>query len=217
MILKKPFPYFFVMAVSLLAVGLLDQGVTWLTEDFTLSPPLSIIALGLLAFFFSWRQVLLAVPCFTILSYFLVLETARFPMVRAASVGVAGVLAAWAAAQRGRIVRHSVEVETILKTLPVPWILSDESGNITRISDKACLLVSSPVENLVGASYFSFLSPAEGKGEFIRKYLDAFSSASLPVKTKVVFASSQATQRSATFFSLDFAEGKRLLTVLESS
>jgi len=217
MILKKPLPYFLVLAISLSAVWLIDQGVTWLAEDFTLSPPFSIMALGLLAFFFSWRQVLLAAPCFAILSYFLVLETARFPVVRSASVGIAGALAAWAAAQRGRIINHSMEVETILRTLPVPWILSDESGNITRISDKALHLVSSPAENVVGVSYFSFLSPAEGKGEFIRRYLDAFNSASLPIKTKVVFAASQDTRRTATFFSLDFAEGKRLLTFLEAS
>ena len=217
MILKTPWPYFLVLAISLSAVWLIDQGVTRLTEDFTLSPPLSIIALGLLAFFFSWRQVLLAAPCFAFLSYFLVLETARFPVVRSASVGIAGILAAWAAAQRGRIFNHSMEVETILGTLPVPWILSDESGNITRISDKALLLVSSPAESVVGVSYFSFLSPAEGKGEFIRKYLDSFSSARLPTKTKVVFTASQDTPRTATFFSLDFAEGKRLLTVFEAS
>lgn len=217
MILKKPLPYFLVLAISLSAVWLIDQGVTWLAEDFTLSPPFSIMALGLLAFFFSWRQVLLAGPCFAILSYFLVLETARFPVVRSVSVGIAGALAAWAAAQRGRILNHSMEVETILRTLPVPWILSDESGNITRISDKALHLVSSPAANVVGASYFSFLSPAEGKGEFIRRYLDAFNSASLPTKTKVVFAASQDTRRTATFFSLDFAEGKRLLTFFEAS
>jgi len=217
MILKKPLPYFLVLAISLSAVWLVDQGVIWLAEDFTLSPPFSIMALGLLAFFFSWRQVLLAAPCFAILSYFLVLETARFPVVRSASVGIAGALAAWAAAQRGRIINHSMEVETILRTLPVPWILSDESGNITRISDKALHLVSSPAENVVGVSYFSFLSPAEGKGEFIRRYLDAFNSASLPTKTKVVFAASQDTRRTATFFSLDFAEGKRLLTFFDAS
>jgi len=217
MILKKPLPYFLVLAISLSAVWLIDQGVTWLAEDFTLSPPFSIMALGLLAFFFSWRQVLLAAPCFAILSYFLVLETARFPVVRSASVGIAGALAAWAAAQRGRIINHSMEVDTILRTLPVPWILSDESGNITRISDKALHLVSSPAENVVGVSYFSFLSPAEGKGEFIRRYLDAFNSASLPIKTKVVFAASQDTRRTVTFFSLDFAEGKRLLTFFEAS
>jgi len=217
MILKKPLPYFLVLAISLSAVWLIDQGVTWLAKDFTLSPPFSIMALGLLAFFFSWRQVLLAAPCFAFLSYFLVLETARFPVVRSASVGIAGALAAWAAAQRGRIINHSMEVDTILRTLPVPWILSDESGNITRISDKALHLVSSPAENVVGVSYFSFLSPAEGKGEFIRRYLDAFNSASLPIETKVVFAASQDTRRTVTFFSLDFAEGKRLLTFFEAS
>lgn len=215
MILKKPLRHFVVLSVSLSGVWLIDQFITRISGDYTLSPLLSIMCLGILASIFSCRQVLLATPCFAFLSYFLILETAKFPVVRSTSVLIAGGLAAWAAAQRVRIVKHSQEVETILQALPVPWILSDESGNVTRMSEKARLLAAPNQESVVGSSYFSLLTPVEGKGVYIRRYLDAFTSIPTPLKTKVFFTASPDSAWSATFFALDFAEGKRLLTVFE--
>ena len=209
--------FFISLAVSLAVIWVIEAGVGQLLGKLTLSPPLSIISLGLFAAFFSWRQVLFATPFYAVLSYYLILGTAVFPGVRSSSILISGLLAAWVASQRSRILKHSEELDAILRTLPVPWILSDGSGNITRISEKARVLMASSSEDIIGASYFSFLSPSEGKGEFIRNYLSAFDDSVPPSRIKITFSKSPHTQAWATLFALECSEGRRLLTVFEAS
>jgi PAS domain-containing protein len=203
--------------LALAAVWGVEAGVTLLFQNLTLSPLLSFICLGLFAAFFTARQVLFAAPFFALLTYWLILGTAVFPGIRAMSVLMAGLLASWASSQRVRILHHSQEIETILQTLPVPWILSDGSGNITRTSAKALSLLCLPLKDVIHASFFSLLSPTEGKGAFIRNYLNVFDSIAEPLKIKVSFAKSPEIQMFATISPIEFREGRRLLTVLNHS
>ena len=110
--------YIIWLVILLLMVFGLDKACSILFGELTLAPPLAIIALGILAAFFSWRKVLCAVPLFMWISYFLVMDVARFPVIRSVSVGLAGVLASWAAFQRSKLVVHAGEVEAILEQLP---------------------------------------------------------------------------------------------------
>ena len=208
--------YFVWLAVSLLLVAGLEQGCTFLFGDLTLAPPLSIIALGVLAAFFSWRKVLFAIPFFASISYVLILDTARFPLVRAVSVLLAGILASWAAYQRVKIVLHAREIEAILKNLGLPWILSDESGNVSQISPQALALLSLKESSVLGLSYFSIFSPTEGKGELIRRYLDLFQTQAVPIHVSLASKTSEQMFR-ATLAPLEFPGAKRVLTTLGQS
>lgn len=216
--IKQP-PFFLCLAILLTLVVGAEQGITYVIGDLTLAPLLSIIAMGLLAVFFTWKQVLFASPFFVVTSYYLILGTAKFPVIRAMSVFFAGALAAWAARQRQQIENHSKEVEQVLQALSVPWILSDSVGNITRVSDQAASLVSLPVHTIVGTSFFSFFSPLSGKGEFIRRYLDAFEAKALPGKMSLTVsgASTQNLRVTASFSIMEIEDGQRLLTVLDLS
>ena len=202
--------------LALATVWGVEAGVTLLFQNLTLSPLLSFICLGLFATFFTARQLLFAAPFFALLTYWLI-GTAVFPGIRAMSVLMAGLLASWGSSQRVRILHHSQEIETILQTLPVPWILSDGSGNITRTSAKALSLLCLPLKDVIHASFFSLLSPTEGKGAFIRNYLNVFDSIAEPLKIKVSFAKSPEIQMFATISPIEFREGRRLLTVLNHS
>ena len=216
MIFRSKLPFLPILVLTLLGVALLEQGITLAFGDLTLAPLLSIISLWILASFFSWRKVALATPVFALLSYFLILGTAYFPSVRAASVVIAGGLAAWTARQRERIHAHAHEVELILQALPTPWILSDDNGNITRLSPSAVSLFSIKSGDALETSYFAFFHPAEGKGQFIRKYLEAFESAA-PGRLVLSLAKDPLQKVSAQFFRLDCEEGRRLLTVFGAS
>jgi PAS domain-containing protein len=209
------FAIFFLL--SLASVWGIERGVALLFQNLTLSPLISFACLGLLAIFFSPRQILFATPFFALLTYSLIDGAAVFPEIRATSVVMAGVLASWASSQRIRILHHSQELDTILQSLPVPWILSDGSGVITRASAKALSLLALPQKDVIHSSYFSLLSPAEGKGAFIRNYLDVFDSVADPVKIKVSFTNAPHIQMVAMISPVEFPEGKRLLTVLDHS
>ena len=206
--------YVLTLAGALLCVAGLDQGITAILGDLTLAPPLSIIALGVFAALFSWKEVLVAVPFFAALSYFLVLDLARFPAVRAISVFLAGILAMWAAYQRVKLVLHAREVEAILKNIALPWILSDESGNVSQISPRALELLSLDASLILGLSYFYIFSPMEGKGELIRRYLDLFHPQAIPIQVSLASKTSARTYR-ATLSPLEFPGGKRVLTTLD--
>jgi PAS domain-containing protein len=205
------------LLLSLASVWGIEYGVAVLFQNLTLSPLISFACLGLLAIFFSPRQILLATPLFALLTYSLVRGAAVFPEIRATSVLMAGVLASWASSQRIRILNRSQEMDTILQSLPVPWILSDGSGVITRASTKALTLLALPQKDLIHSSYFALLSPTEGKGAFIRNYLDVFDSVADPVKIKVSFTNAPRIQMVAMISPVEFPEGKRLLTVLDHS
>lgn len=211
-------PPFFLSLVGILAgVVAIEQATTFTVGDLTLAPPLSIIGLGLMAVFFNWKQVLFSTPLFVITSYYLILGSAHFPIIRALSVLLAGILAAWAARQRQQIENPSREINQVLEALSVPWILSDSIGNITRVSQEAALLISLPADTIIGTSFFSFFTPTKGKGEFIRMYLDAFETPALPAKASLAIsrADTQSIKVNANFSRLDCADGLRLLTVLE--
>ena len=205
------------LLLSLATVWGIEHGVALLFQNLTLSPLISFACLGLLAIFFSPRQILFATPFFALLTYSLINGTAVFPEIRATSVVMAGVLASWASSQRIRILHHSEEMDTILQSLPVPWILSDGSGVITRASAKALSLLALTQKDVIHSSSFSLLSPTEGKGAFIRNYLDVFDSVADPVKIKVSFRNTPHIQMIAMISPVEFPEGKRLLTVLDKS
>lgn len=210
--LSKKRLFFPWLALSILGVVGIEHITTLIFGDLTLAPPLSIVCLCILAIFFSWRQVLFAGPIFALVTYYLILGTAYYPAVRAISVILAGVLAAWAARQKGLIESHAREVETILQTLPTPWIMSDHNGNITRLSNQAVSLFGIASKDAVGTSYFAFFNPVSGKGEFIRKYLDAFESSS-PSQLALSLSKDPLQKVVANFFCLECDEGRRLLTV----
>ena len=206
--------YLLTLAGSLLCVAVIEQGITVILGELTLAPPLSIIALGLFAAFYSWREVMVAIPLFAALSYFLILDSARFPTIRAISVFLAGILAMWAAYQRVKLVLHAREVEAILKNIGLPWILSDESGNVSQISPRAQELLSLDASLILGLSYFSIFSPMEGKGELIRRYLDLFAPQAVPIHVSLASKTSDRRFRAA-LSPLEFPGGKRVLTILD--
>lgn len=197
----------------LLVVWGIEYGTTCLFGDLTLAPPLSIIFLGILAIFFTWRKVLLAIPCFVVLSYCLILDTARFPAVRAISIFLAGILASWASYQRVKIILHAQEIGAILKNLDLPWVLSDEAGNVSQISPAALRLLGCEERQVVGISFFSIFSPLEQKGELIRKYLDLFGTSPSPISQALSFRAS-AIKCNASLSPLELPGGKKILTTL---
>lgn len=207
-----PLRFFLILLLLMALVVVVELSTTRLFGDQTLAPLLSLIVLAGLAYFFSFRQVLLAVPFFVSLSYFMILDSSRYPLVRSSTVLVGGFVALWAAKQRSRLSSQIEEVEAVLQSLPVPWILSDAAGAITRHSP---MLIQSPERgrDLVGTSFFSYFN-LTSKKDFIRTYMDSFDRNSpLPVIDLNPINSSKTYRVSFVFLSQK--EGRRVLSVLQ--
>ena len=201
------------LTLSLASVVGAEVGIAHFFQHSTISPPLSMLYLALLASFFSWRKVIFATPFFVLTSYLLIDGVALFPSVRAFSVLVAGGLSALIAFQREQGIRRSAEFSTILDNLPVPWVLSDSTGNIALANKDALAVLSQPsLSSVIGASYFSFFSPAEGKGVFIQKYLDIFMSDSSPSHMSLLLANTPPITIHATLSRIHLPHGVFLLT-----
>ena len=134
---------------------------TRLLGDQTLSPLLSVICVGLLGFLFSWRLVLFAVPLFEALSFFLIRDASRYPLVRSSTVIAGGLLATWASWHKERLNRQMREFDVVIRNLPLPWILSDPNGNILQASTSLAALAGQSQEELVGMPHFAVLSPPD--------------------------------------------------------
>ena len=180
--------------------------------DQTLTPLLSLVVLAVLAYFFSFRQVLLAIPILVCLSYLMIMDSSRYPLVRSSTVLVGGIVALWAARQRSRLSAQIEEVEAVLQSLPVPWMLSDSSGVITRHS---AMLPRSVGEgrDLVGTSFFSYFN-LTSKKDFIRDYMDSFERGS-PLPTTSLNPANYDRIYRVNFVFLSQREGRHLLSVLQ--
>jgi len=73
----------------------------------------------------------------------------------------------------GRGYRQAI---TVMEKMPVPIIVSDESGTINFINDQAAELLGIAMEDAPGHSYFSFLANQSEKGKSIQRYLQIFDS-----------------------------------------
>lgn len=159
--LPQEFRFFFVLGLLLGLVAVVENWVTAWFGDQTLSPLLSIVSIAILATRFSPGFVLTSIVPFAFLSYLLIQDSSRFPLIRALTVCFGGLIAAWASWQKTRLDRQIREFEAVIMHLPQPWILCDSNSKIIRASLGFAALVGKTQEQLTGAPHFSLLAPAE--------------------------------------------------------
>lgn len=138
----------------LLLIFILDQGSSLIWGDQTLAPLLSVLSLFGLAMVLGPVQILAWLPVFTAASYWLIVDSSQFPLTRAFTVVLAGLLASWAAQQRLRAEDQNNEIERILSNLPIPWVLIDIKGVILKTNGPGASLLGSSPEDIAGLSIF---------------------------------------------------------------
>jgi len=165
----------FKRSLPLLFLGLvvgIESGATYFFGHQTLAPLLYILSLSILAFYCSPRLLLLSTPLFMILTYLLIRDHSDYPLVRAFTVLLGGILAVWVSSSRNKLQRQQSEIETIVNLMPIPWLLADASGNLLRISPELQKHLGPSHSNLINTSFFALFSAAQNRGEFIRLFLD---------------------------------------------
>ena len=206
--------------LPLLFLGLvwgIESSATCFFGPQTLAPLLSILSLSILAFYCSSRLLILSTPLFMLLSYLLIQEHSAYPLVRAFTVLLGGILAVWVSSSRGKLQRQQDEIETILSFMPLPWLLADSSGNILRISSALQRLFSSSHSNLINTSFFSLFSAAQNRGEFIRLFLDTADNSVTHPGLNLTLANPPHTRFIASLSSLPSSSGHSVLIILNPS
>ena len=89
---------------------------------------------------------------------------------------VTGSMAIAISLYRTSLNRSYRQVITVLEKIPVPIIVSDESGTITFLNEQASDLLGVSIQDAPGHSYFSFLANQSEKGKSIQRYLQIFDS-----------------------------------------
>ena len=210
----------FKRSLPLLFIGLvwgIESVTTWLFGHQTLAPMLSILSLSILAFYCSSRLILLSTPLFILLSYLLIREHSIYPLVRAFTVLLGGVLAVWVCSSREKLQRQQSEIETIVNLMPIPWLLADSSGNILRISFALQKLLGPSHSNLINTSFFSLFSAAQNRGEFIRLFLDTADNSVAHPGLNLTLANPPHTRFIAALSSLLSSSGQSVLIILSPS
>ena len=211
----------FVRTSVLVGMAALIYGIDRLTAFFygeqTLAPVLAILCFGGLIFLDSPRLILLAIPLFAGESYWIIQDVARYPHIRTLSVCLGGLLAYWACLQRQNLDARRAELEFVLATLKVPWILCDCSGNIRQSSYSAAQITGAEPPDLQGISFFSKFTAGASKGELIQKFLKTADSR-LPVNKLTLSApENPGAFFEASFVPIETQEGAGILVILAST
>jgi PAS domain-containing protein len=206
---RRSLPFLFLGLV----VGI-ESGATHFFGHQTLAPLLSILSLSILAFYCPPHLLLLSTPLFMLLSYLLIQDHSPYPLVRAFTVLLGGLLAVWLGSSRQILQRQQSEIETILSLMPLPWMLADSSGNILRISSVLQKLLGPSRSNLINTSFFSLFSASHNRGEFIRLFLDTADNNVTHEGLNLTLANPPHTRFVAVLSSLPSTNGHSVLIVL---
>jgi PAS domain-containing protein len=195
----------------------IELGTTYFFGHQTLAPLLSILSLSILAFYCSSRLLILSTPLFMLLSYLLIRGHSDYPLVRTFTILLGGILAVWVLSSRNKLQRHQTEIETIVNLMPIPWLLTDSSGNLLRIGPELQKFLGSSHSNLINTSFFSLFSAAQNRGEFIRLFLDTADNSVTHPGIKLTLANSPHIQFVAVLSSLPSRSGHSVLIILTPS
>ena len=199
-----------------LVVGI-ESGATYFFGHQTLAPLLSILSLSILAFYCSPRLLLLSTSLFMLLSYLLIRGHSDYPLVRAFTALLGGILAVWVSSSRQKLQRQQSEIETIVNLMPIPWLLADSSGNLLRIGPELQKLLGPSHSNLINTSFFSLFSTAQNRGEFIRLFLDTADHSTTHTGLHLSLVNPPHTQFIAVLSSLPSPDTNSVLIILNPS
>lgn len=167
--MKKHLPkeFRFLLLFVFLALGVVagERLTTQWVGPQTLAPLLAVLSLGVIAARFSYRFVMLSILPFAVLSYWLIFPSSQYPLIRTATVILAGAIACWASFEKDRLSQQVQEFDAIIRNLPLPWLLSDQNGITLALSSALAHSAGKAPEELIGIPFTSLLAPANPSGE----------------------------------------------------
>jgi len=165
-LLKSSFPIFLFAADWFLCFQL-DR----FENDLSLAPFFSLVSFFILSFYCSPWVVLLSIPPFAALTYWLITPLSPFSAVRTVTLVAGGMLAAYAALLRIRAEDLASNRGAIFSLLPIPILISDPTSKIIEANDAAARLLKYSRKELLDFSWFNLLLDSPNKRADMESYI----------------------------------------------
>ena len=171
-----------VYPLAVLAVIILVD--LYLIPAAVITPMCCIILLGYMALKYRPMPLLIWTVFLTLVSFLVLYLGAQHEdahitkmltvIIRTFTLFVGGMVAINLSAHRKYLDENFKQIVSILEMVATPIIISDESGTINYVNEKAAELLGTGLQQVQGRSYFSYIANQSEKGTSIQSYLEIF-------------------------------------------
>jgi len=165
-LLKKSLPIF-LFAVDWFLCFQLDR----VGHDLSIAPFFSLVSFFILSFYCTPMVVLISIPPFAALTYFLISPLSPFSTIRTITLIAGGVLAAYAAYLRIRAEVLASNRGAVFSLLPIPILISDPTSKIIEANSAAVRLLKYSRKELLDFSWFNLLLDSPKKRADMEAYI----------------------------------------------
>jgi len=142
-------------------------------HDLSIAPLFSLVSFFILSLYCGPWVVLLSIPPFAALTYWLITPLSPFSAIRTITLIAGGFLAAYASLLRLRSEKLAASRGAIFSLLPSPVIISDPTSKIIEANDAAVRLLKYSREELLNFSWFNLLLDTPKKRADMESYIKA--------------------------------------------
>jgi PAS domain-containing protein len=140
-------------------------------HDLSIAPFFSLVSFFILSLFCGPWVVLLSIPPFAALTYWLITPLSPFSAIRTITLIAGGLLAAYASLLRLRAELLAASRGAIFSLLPIPLLISDPTSKIIEANDAAVRLLKYSRKELLDFSWFNLLLDTPKKRADMESYI----------------------------------------------
>ena len=185
-------------------------------HDLSIAPFFSLVSFFLLSLFCSPWVVLLSIPPFAALTYWLISPLSPFSTIRTITLISGGLLAAYAALLRIRAERLAESRGAIFSLLPIPVLISDPTSKILEANDAAVRLLKYSRKELLDFSWFNLLLDTPKKTADMESYIKVAQNP-LPSELRFIFVGKDNDQHSVSLVAERIGSRVNLITTFHES
>ena len=187
-----------------------------LGHDLSIAPFFSLVYFFLLSLFCSPWVVLLSIPPFAALTYWLISPLSPFSTIRTITLILGGMLAAYAALLRVRAEKLAESRGAIFSLLPIPVLISDPTSKILEANDAAARLLKYSRKELLDFSWFNLLLDTPKKTADMESYIKVGQNP-LPSELRFIFVGKDNDQHSVSLVAERIGSRVNLITTFRES
>ena len=166
-------------------------------HDLSIAPFFSLVSFFILSLFCGPWVVLLSIPPFAALTYWLITPLSPFSAIRTITLIAGGLLAAYASLLRLRAEQLAASRGAIFSLLPIPLLISDPTSKIIEANDAAVRLLKYSRKELLDFSWFNLLLDTPKKRADMESYIKVGQNP-LPSELSFIFVGKDNTQHNVS-------------------
>ena len=180
-------------------------------HDLSIAPFFSLVSFFILSLFCGPWVVLLSIPPFAALTYWLITPLSPFSAIRTITLIAGGLLAAYASLLRLRAEQLAASRGAIFALLPIPLLISDPTSKIIEANDAAVRLLKYSRKELLDFSWFNLLLDTPKKRADMESYIKVGQNP-LPSELSFIFVGKDNTQHNVSLVAERIGSRVNLIT-----